>query len=276
MSSIKKALRNAVEEVPFLSIVYRNIRDEYRFIRNKPVMTPMGFYFVGDRSMETGAFEPEETRIILEFFGTTDVFVDVGANIGFYTCLAKSAGKIAVAVEPCPSNLRSLYRNLEVNSYSETEIWPVGLAGKPGIKALWGSGTGASVIEGWANIARSWKQVIAVNTLDNCLGDRFQGNRLFIKVDVEGAEFGVLEGSTATLTRIPKPVWLMEITLCLNRPECNPNFFKTFEMFWRNGYDAYTADTNKRPVSESDVRRWMEMGSCDYGSYNWLFVSGRS
>ena len=35
-------------------------------------------------------------------FHRADIFVDVGSNIGFYACLARSMGLHVIAVEPLP------------------------------------------------------------------------------------------------------------------------------------------------------------------------------
>jgi len=96
--------------------------------------------------MEAGTFEPEETKIVNEFLSKTDVFVDVGANAGFHSCLARSRDKHVLAVEPCPGNLRSLFRNLEANSWLDVEVWPIALAQTPGCLTLWGCNTGASLL----------------------------------------------------------------------------------------------------------------------------------
>lgn len=155
------------------------MRDEIRFYKKNPVLTPFGFRLSGDKSMEIGSFEPEESEMIMDRLVDTDVFVDVGANVGFYSCLARSRGKRVISVEPHSMNIRALFRNIELNSWKDIEVWPIGLADSPGSMTLWGGGTGASLVMGWAGISTSWKQTIAVNTIDNILGNRFRGNRLF-------------------------------------------------------------------------------------------------
>jgi hypothetical protein len=74
------------------------------------------------RQMATGSYEPEETEWVRRHVGPESVFVDVGANFGWYTTLALSLvgprGRV-FAFEPSPvafSNLkrgidRSIYRN---------------------------------------------------------------------------------------------------------------------------------------------------------------------
>jgi FkbM family methyltransferase len=269
MRGLVKAI---VERNPALARSYRIIHDEFWWQRQKSVKMPLGFWLVGNKSMQNGEFEPEETEVLRNYISEADVFVDIGANIGYYTCLAQSLGKRTISVEPMSNNLRSLYKNLEKNGYKDVEIWPLGLAGEPGMLDIYGGGTGASLIDGWSGISSGYKQTIAVSTLDTILSSRLDGKRVMIKIDVEGAEFGVLSGAQHTLAMAPKPAWLVEITLTMHHPRANPRFAETFQMFWNQGYKAYTGDTNQRPVSESDVDRWVKDGKCDTNCFCWLFV----
>src|SRR5664279_1756690 len=76
-----------------------------------------------DSAVSTNLFvnhvwEPEETNVILGLLHEGDVFVDVGANIGYFTLLASHAvgrtGKV-FAFEPGPGNVRLLRKNVEAN-----------------------------------------------------------------------------------------------------------------------------------------------------------------
>jgi FkbM family methyltransferase len=221
--------------------------------------------------MEAGTFEPEETRLILGNLAERDVLIDVGANVGYYACLALNAGKSVVAFEPFPQNLQVLFRNLGENGWADAEVWPIGLGEKPGLAPIYGAHTGASLVPGWAGVSESWKQMIAVNTMDNVLAHRFAGKGMVIKIDVEGAEFEVLKGARQVLRRQPRPVWIVEITLDIHRTEPNPSFRNTFDLFWQNGYEARTIGGSNRIITKADVDRWLRIGQCDIGSYNWSF-----
>src|SRR4051794_39948755 len=87
--TIVKMAKPLVERFPLLARAYRNRRDSAQLSR-EPVPTPPGFHLVGNRSMETGQFEPQETRLVESILAAADVVVDVGANIGYYVCLARS------------------------------------------------------------------------------------------------------------------------------------------------------------------------------------------
>ena len=271
---IAKSMRDLVERRwPLLATVYRTVREEFRFARQTMVRTADGFLLAGDASMQSGVFEPEERRILQHELAAADVFVDIGANIGFYTCMARQAGKQVVAFEPLHANLRLLFANLEANGWGDVEVWPVALASRPGMLTLYGASTGASLVSGWAGMPEAYRTTVSVAKLDDVIGSRFDGKRMLIKMDVEGAEYGVLQGAGAVIARTPRPTWLIEITLTINRPEKNAQFLSTFEMFLDRGYRVLTADASRRSVSREELREWAEAGVLPPSiGYNWLFV----
>jgi FkbM family methyltransferase len=85
------------------------------------------------RGMQEGTFEQEETTLILNCLKEAKVFVDVGANIGFYSCLGRSINKHVIAVEPLTRNPDHLYSNLLNNDWNDVEVLPMGLSEQPGI-----------------------------------------------------------------------------------------------------------------------------------------------
>ena len=63
-------------------------------------------------------WEPEETKLVSRLLEEGDVFVDVGANLGYFTLIASDAvGKTGrvFAFEPEPNNFSLLQKNVEVN-----------------------------------------------------------------------------------------------------------------------------------------------------------------
>ncbi len=223
--------------------------------------------------MATGGFERDEIAVFLKYIQGTSVCIDIGANIGLYTCLAVSQGKQAIAVEPLRSNLQLLYANLVCNGFLDVEVFPLGLSSKGGIKYLFGGGTGASFVSGWAGASEKYYEVVPVTTLDAIANARFDGQALFIKMDVEGFENDVLKGAENTLGSLPKPTWLVEVCLDEHFPGgLNQTFCDTFEIFWRHGYEARIADSDERVVTRKDVSRWAKDGHVDFGSHNYLFL----
>jgi FkbM family methyltransferase len=223
--------------------------------------------------MASGTFENEELAVFLKQLHRASTCIDVGANIGLYTCLASSRQKHVVAIEPLSSNLKLLYKNLICNKFLDVEVFPLGLSGEAGIKRLFGTGTGASFIEGWAGATDKFYNVVPVSTLDVIVNTRFDGVPLLIKVDVEGFERQLLKGAEGTLKLKPKPTWLVEIPLNEHFPGGqNDQFYQTFEVFWQHGYQATVANADQRVVAPEDVGRWANQGFVDFGSHNYCFL----
>ena len=247
--------------------------------RTSEVMTPYGFKLISGlhpayKLMRAGQFEIVETEILLKLFPGIDVFIDIGANLGYYTCLALKCKKQVLAFEPQQQNLECLYRNLSVNGWQDlAEIFPLALSENHGLLTLYGaSGPSASLVKNWAGYSPVFKKYIAVSTLDKILLGRFKGARLLIKIDVEGAEFDVLKGSIEVLSFEPKPIWLVEICLGEFHPAGqNPDFLKIFNLFWDYGYQAYTATSTPKLVTREEVMKWLERNYSSYKTFNYVF-----
>src|SRR5712671_3909555 len=101
-----------LKRYPFLVMFYRSLKPglvvsdwwNTRFPKSKKaILTPLGFKlmsndYTANRAMQAGMFEVEETEIIRHHLSGAEGFVDVGANIGLYTCIARLEGKYVIAV----------------------------------------------------------------------------------------------------------------------------------------------------------------------------------
>jgi len=259
---------------PRLRAAYHSYRESRLWLK-PPVKTPQGFWLVGSSEMQAGHFEPMETALFERLIQEVDVCINVGANVGYYCCLALQHGKQAVAFEPMPTNLRLLMGNMERNGWSEEiEIFPLALSSHIGTVKLYGGGTGASLVRGWAGQATEEWFLVAVSTLDTVLGDRFNQLGCLIWMDVEGAELGVLQGASRLLARTPRPLWMVEIAVAEHQPQGvhqNPNLLKTFELFEQAGYQAFTADQRQRPIELDEIRLIADTGIDTLQTHNFLF-----
>ena len=233
-------------------------------VLKEPQKTPMGFKLIGNRSMEDGTFECEEVEIVKKCLGEADIFVNIGANIGYYCCIALSYGKPTVAFEPIELNLKYLYKNIKANGWeNDIEIFPVALSDKTGLIEIFGGGTGASLIKGWAGTPERYVRLVPSSTLSNVLGARFMGKKCFILVDIEGSEKSMLEGAINLLETDPKPIWMVEISIKEHQPKgkkINPDLITTFQIFWEHGYEAWTAKSSPRRIDLDELKLIYESG----------------
>ena len=130
-----------------------------------------------------GSFEPNEFSFLHGFLKPGMVFIDVGANDGYYTLFAArrvgQAGKV-VAVEPSTRERINLRRNLVRNRIDNVHVVPAAL------------------------------ERVTVKTIDMVAAELKLDRIDFVKIDVEGAEASVVAGARAVLTSA-RPVMLLEI-----------------------------------------------------------------
>jgi len=264
--------RKAVDTfAPPLGRQYRLLRDATN--RRKSIRTVYGFSLAGDPAMVRPSWEAEEIAAFCELMESCDTVVDIGANVGFYSCLAAARGQHVIAIEPSPRNLKFLYRNLWENRFDHVEVFPLGLAARCGLGRIYGFGGISSFVPGWAQAREASSHLAPLATLDTMVAHRFEGKKLLIKMDVEGFELDVLAGAAATLDLTPKPTWLIEILL---RDDVIPggvsrSFKETFEVFWERGYRSRKLDAARTLVEPADVNFWVMNGSVDSGTHNFLF-----
>jgi FkbM family methyltransferase len=264
-------LRKPVDTfTPGLARLYRRLRD---LGGQQSRLTPYGFTLAGDSRMASKDFEPLEVGTFLELLEAHDSVLDIGANIGFYSCLSATRGKHVIAFEPAARNLHFLYRNLWENHLRNIEVFPVGLGRRPGLERVYGFGGISSFVAGWAQSESTRSSVVPVATLDSIVAKRLTGKKLLIKMDVEGFELEVLAGALETLELSPRPTWIVEILLQdgVIPGGTNMRFAETFEAFWRCGYRCTHLNSTRSVIQPSDVHLWCAAGKAP--SKNFLFAA---
>ena len=128
---MKSAIRKIIQNSPLLSTVGRALR-HHRALQEKPEKTKWGFLFKGHTGMISGTFEPKETAIVQSILNDTDVFINIGANLGIYCAHALNAGKTCIAFEPHPENVAILLQNLKANDWT-AEVHAAACGAKPAI-----------------------------------------------------------------------------------------------------------------------------------------------
>jgi FkbM family methyltransferase len=138
-----------------------------------------------------------------------DTFVDVGANVGYFTLLASTLGARVVAYEPTPSVFTRLRENVDLNGFHHAQLVNAAVMDKPGTLSLHLSGDDPEANSLFGDDAQS-VQVPAV-TLDDDLASRHIQHVDLLKIDAEGAEPFVLDGATRLLSSPKPPAIIVEV-----------------------------------------------------------------
>lgn len=141
--------------------------------------------------------ERQVTQAIIGEIRPNDVFWDVGANVGYYSCgVAESSTNVRViAFEPNPVAVDVLKRNLQLNESSNVEIQEIALADSTG-KSRFGpvevnNPTGVAGLT--TDNGDDYIQ-IQIATGDSLVKGGTVPSPDVIKIDVEGVEEQVLKG----------------------------------------------------------------------------------
>ncbi len=154
-----------------------------------------------------GRYEDEVLAVLLSFVRDDTVFVDVGANVGFYALQiaqrVKGHGKVH-AFEPHPRLRDLVKRSMHLNGLRDTiKLHPYGLSDANAARVfayplghLGGGGLHAE------NAQQKDEMLLHVRRMDDVFDEGFSCD--LMKIDVEGHELFVFRGMERILKRSPK------------------------------------------------------------------------
>jgi FkbM family methyltransferase len=191
-----------------------------------------------------GVWEPDVSRVIEQNLKSGDVFVDIGANIGYDTLLASDrvgrAGQV-VAIEASPRTFALLQRNLALNAASvNVRAVNVAVAEVPGRLDLYEIHEG-NIGAATTLASRGGTRTASVEAmpLDQILtADEMQRLRL-IKMDIEGAEPPILRHILDHLALYPPT---MDIVVEASPQDDTAAWHDVFDRLRAAGFSAWAID----------------------------------
>ncbi len=236
--ALRTAIWNHIGRTRLVGLQHRfTVDTEYgRFTGDSSDMLSRYVYYFGQ-------WEPEVSRLIKQRLRPGRTFVDVGANIGWYTLLAAntvgSTGRV-VAIEASPTNFLRLQENVTNNRLGNVRLVN---------EAVWSSRRLLSFFQGppshsgVSTVVPSFAErqrcelagQIPACPLPEILSPEEISTLRILKIDVEGAECEVLRGLEPVLDSVPGD---LEIFLELNPSE-------------------YDVDDLLRPIRRRGFRPWI-------------------
>lgn len=207
------------------------------------------------------------TRTVVEMLSSrSGVFIDVGANIGFFSLVAGVLNPRlkVIAFEPNPKMFALLLEHKRVNGLSNLTAEPLALSNSDGTGQLFLSSSDMSASlqpDFQADFNPALGSVpVERTTLDSYVRRHGISGPLLLKVDVEGHDKAFLEGAWATIAEL-RPDIVLEVL-----GDFDPS---TLEQFKRNGYRFYRI-TNDGLTESKNVTLTR---SGDFVFYNYLFTT---
>lgn len=210
--------RDAVEMLGKFGARLIEETEEYKLVKvlNRFEM----FVLKGDKSVgphleNEGFWEAWITAWVMNNVGPDSVFVDIGANTGYYGLLADSLGSLVAFIEPNPPYYKMLRKTIEHLGLSDKcVVLPVALSDKKGWATLYvpaelhGSASLTKMDEKWD----VQPVQVDIERLDDLLGRRHnKSTQYFLKIDAEGEEERILDGA-AEYMKSAKPILILEYT----------------------------------------------------------------
>jgi FkbM family methyltransferase len=226
---------------------------------------------VSERIATEGIWEPFETELIRRLTRPGDLFVDCGANIGWYSVVAGTLGATVVAFEPMPANAALARQNITRNDLGDrVTLHECGLGAEPKRATLELSAFNqgdhrVTAVPG----GRKPTVEIQIVRLDDVLRDAHDDQRPdLLKLDTQGSEVAILNGGRRAWAPRPgvgNPVIVLEFWP-YGLQQCGASVAELNEMLaelidithrcfeiveWRTALD---------PLSLADVQRMATIG----------------
>jgi FkbM family methyltransferase len=228
--------------------------EQYR-LNKKPMKTSEGFYYKGPSIQFDANWEKPERIILSKIFSSYEVFVNIGAHYGYYSCMARGAGLEIVAIEPLPINFKMLMDNIKINNFENNcTLINAAVGSSASIGEISGAFSTATMLKENGN-HKSLHQFVPVIKLDTIFHDKNK-NKLVL-MDVEGYEYEALMGGKKMVALDKNTDWIIEIFPFWEpkgRPKYeNKNYFPTFEIMISNGYNIWKISDELERIEPGDL-----------------------
>jgi FkbM family methyltransferase len=189
---------------------------------------------VGRNIINSQIYESHVTRVLVDVLKLGDVFLDLGANIGYFSLLAASivreSGKV-ISFEPNVQNLQLLYSSIVENRFENIRVYPLAASNSNQILKLTSFGSNGyleAVPSGKSNF-----QFVQTVTADELLQCEKQIN--VVKMDIEGYESLALRGMDKMIRKF-KPTIFTEFSPWHIKHRANVNPQDYLEQIMKYGY----------------------------------------
>jgi len=212
-------------------------------------------------------YEPEIEFLLKKLKDIDFLFLDAGANYGYWSLLVSSKKfnkKKAIALEPLKSNYNFLHKN-RLDNLNRFKTLNLGVGEKKKHTKIYysnqTSNVGASIYKD--NNKKLFSQKIKIDKIDNILS-KIKKKNFVIKIDIEGNEINAINGAKKTLKKN---------CLIIYEDHASDKFHLNSKYFLKENFSIFSFDGKKiyqiRKIDElNDIKKIKHKG------YN--FIATRS
>ena len=267
----------------FFDYLFRS--EEVNVHGHKMFLTKKGF----EEYSTKGIYGELDTLTVEKLIKKNDFVVDVGAAIGYYTLIfAKAVGKEGkvFAFEPKDDRFKLLEKNISRNNYSNVVLEKKAImhdeqkSGKffardDGIAGL----RYINDLDDLPESGDSYKHTISteINSvqLDRYLEKQSKLDKIsFMKIDVDGPELHVLEGSRSLLKNKNLKIFMEWDRISAKQSGCEPN--KILDIIEENDFMMFYPNYKEGKFFEISRKELMEIPEVVDDGINMLFVKDSS
>lgn len=190
-------------------------------------------------------YEPDVSNFLLNNLNQRTLFIDVGANNGYYSMLASRNCDTIYAFEPVKNNYQRLLRNIELNGFKNITPYQIALGNKEENKQIY-----ISEKEDGSDTMLKIKKAIDQETVRTQKLDNIMRNKncesTIVKIDVEGYEREVIEGGREFI-KACKPLIIFEFNYDILYYK-NRQYNEVFELLASYGYSTFIDLSNGNKI----------------------------
>ena len=198
----------------------------------------------------TGSYEDGSLWIMSRILTKNDIVIDAGANIGLMTLFfSKTLGvKKVFSFEPVPDTFKILEKNIKINRVNNVEAYQLALSNKKNKQLIY---LNLNINRGAAslNIRESGSKGIEINvsSLNQLAANCKFGKIDFCKIDVEGTELKLLQGSEFLFKQEIKPSLCIEYS---REVESNDSVSELYDFLKERDYILFKSKKGKAIKSQ--------------------------
>ena len=184
--------------------------------------------------------EPLTTKLLSKELKKGMTCLDVGGNIGYYTLLESNivgdTGKV-IAIEPSPPNFQHLKKNLEIQDAQNVDAYNFAAGDKDGnvnFLVYQESNGSFTIPDGETTDLPGELIKVSAKRMDTFLDDLNVKHVDFVRMDVEGYEYHIIQGMVNTI-KSSRPMFQIEVHASLMGKDGTRQFLEEFQ---KHGYEA--------------------------------------